>query len=356
MANPFPRTFNNSQQTWGNTTTGGLQPVLSYPNSLFSAPSSNPLGAPGRVINNNPEFTGQPQTATIQLAALSDDAQKLYEKGDMIFLYRPNRGVDEKCYPGFALWNMNYNLEMASIYRRDIKNRPPIHNEALTKVSHMDRLDDWPVTIEEFTTAFSFFGIFNTSLDKKNQRKRKAACVLKGAVTIPNIFAPDSDGRNIGVGDTCYLHVGMYTSAHQGRMNTKGGIEATATNGQFLQVKGMWEKHSHSVIGSSKFMHPREGDADFLADMDIDQYDLPIDVLTGLVNTRAQPQKREVPLVTKVYTQGLTYKLGRVVRTTKDPTKTDVENAIRSNPGWASLGKRATLDIELCALDVDANA
>lgn len=355
MGDPFPNTYTDYRQTWGSTVVGGLSPVLNYPNGLYSAPSATPLSMPGQVINDNPEFIGQPQTTTLNIAALSDDSQKLYDKGDFLFLFKSNRGIQENCYPTFAMWNLNYNLEVAFNYRKEKKERPPQPQDSLKRVSHTDRLEDWPVTISEFMQWIKFFGVFNTSLDKVAQRKRRVGVVIKGAVTIPNIFEPDEDGNFVRVGDTVYLHVGMYQNDHQGRMNINQKIEAQGTVGKFLQVKGHWHRGTHSPIGCSKFMEPSRFDSDFIDEMVIDQFDLPIDPTTRLVMTEANPIRHSVPLITDVYQQGFNIKLGRVVRTTKDPSIFDIRNALRSESGWKTLQKYSTLDIELVALDVDAN-
>lgn len=349
----FPN-FTGSEKTWGQSNGGGLTPVLTYPNGLYSAPSGTPLGEPGRTENNNPDETGQPGTATLPISALSDNAQKDYVKGDILFLFKPNRNLEQGgSYATYALWNMNYNLEMAYIKRKE---GPPKAQpkESLMKPSRIDRLYDWPITIQEFQESLHYFGIFNTSLDKANTRKRDVGTAHKGYVNnIPAIFPKDDRDRSIGVGDTAWLHVGYYYPAHQGRMNTSGKLEASATVGPYLQVKGMWERDSHAPIGCSKFGKPLRTDADSIVDMAIDQVDLPVDPVTGLVDMRATPIPSSTPLIAPMYQQGYLIKLGRVVKVTKQPSLADIEEALRSESGWKRLATYATVDIELTPCDFD---
>lgn len=343
--NPFPSKFNDSTKTHVSTESGGLNPILGYPNALFSRGQGGPLSAPRVVTNNNPEFTGQPFVSTIKLNALSDDTQKKYAEGDCIFLYKPNRGISEQTYTGYSIWNLNYYLEMAYV-----KSKLPIVQEIVNgrkrPSSALDRLDDFPVTIEQFQENLHHFGFFDSYTDKVKVRKRTCGLTVKGEVKrFPNIFAPDERGDTVSVGDTIALLVTMVENTQPGRLNMDGKVEAPGTLGKFLQVKGIWEHGSHHAIGCTRTGDPREGDVDFVADVTIPQLTADIDPNTHLVlNGTAKPSAKQPFMTSSVYRQGLVIPLGRIIRVNKPPSKHDIDMALRSYTGWATLQKYSTID------------
>src|ERR1700685_807289 len=106
----------------------------------------------------------------------------------------------------------------------------------------LNRVDDWPSTVEEFAKCFSFAGAFNSSSEKPQVRTRNCSIAYKGKIKMPDIFA--KEGVCPSVGDQVGLMVKCFPNHSKGLVGLDGKIESSPTKGPFLQVKGYFEPGS----------------------------------------------------------------------------------------------------------------
>lgn len=328
----------------------GIPPGIAYPGYLY--PSNSPDIDPTVMINNqNPEDTAEPKPIAIKMAALSDDSQLKYDAGDLIFIQNPLLDVTQGVYVCYALWNLNYGLEMAARKRAEKSEIVPVRELSsvdITKRRVKEELyGNWPVTVEEFMKMFHFYGSFISSNDKKMVRKRSVSIAPFGRIKMPCIFV-DEKGRFPGIGDVVGLKVKPMTNSYPGLVNLDGKVAGSPTPGKFLQVTGYWEYDCKNPIRCTTPFNPSQFDIDFAEDLTIEQTVYDYDE-NGLINTKAPIGDSR--LTTKMYQEGFYIRLGRVVRRTKDPSPSDIEAALRSKNGWVSLSKYSLLEIELKPLD-----
>ena len=347
----------HAKSTFTRGTEGGLKHDISWPGYLHDD-SGSPGNPSGVTRNDFPDFTNQPLVSPLRMAAITGNPQLLYEEGDYIFTYKPRRDIGSDSYACYAIWNLNYALELSHVKRMQrndpvvlARGRQPAGSigpqEYKRKTGNMEKIEDWPTTVEEFARDMLPLGVFNTSSVKPNVRKRVTSIAYKGHVTMPNIFPPNKKGLCVSVGDTVGLVVKAFSNPYRGRINLDGKVEATPTPGPFLQVRGYWEYDCHNPIHCTELGKPSEYDVDFISDVKIDQEVYDYDPETKLLRFDKPIPTKDACIVSGMYQAGYYIQLGTVVRRTKDPSPHDIEMALRSKNGWNALQKYSTVDIEL---------
>jgi hypothetical protein len=354
MATPFKSSLNNSERTWGQSNSGGLNITIGTGSPIGT--SSGTLGGSNVITNNFPDFANIGISFPLFIEALSDNTQRYYDEGDLLFTYRPRRGLDTNSYAVLTLWNLNYMLEMASIVKILSPNSP------IRAGGHLDRFLDFPTTVEEFCENILFYGVFGSFNDKKVSRKRKIGSVIKYRTKIPNLWLKDESGNSVGIGDTVGLVVKFVTSQHTGRMNVEGQLEADASSHKFLQVRPYFEKDCHKPIHNSnpwkrdssgkldpyRYGEPGDADLDYVADVEVAPRRFAWSNATKLFDLSAPPTAvpNVKPLKAPVYGQGFYIRLGRVIMRDKEPHPNHVFDALRSHTGYKTLLRYSSLVID----------
>jgi hypothetical protein len=245
---------------------------------------------------------------------------------------------------------------------RDQRNQKVLLKENSSKTEPLltffgDKLDEWPVTIEQFTRTIYPLGVIRSFNDKKGVRKRRVAWQMEGRKTLPNLLAPVPYGKTAtypgtmmyaGPDANVRLVVRSYDTAFRGRVGLSGKLEASATPGKFLQVKFGWEWGCRSPIHCTKLGEPQRGDLDFIDSMVIEQDIYGPDNYgpEGLINFRKEPLKQKSILQVDLYQGGMAYELGTVHRVDKNPNTDDIELALRSFDGWERLKQYSTMELD----------
>lgn len=336
-------TFNMPTPTMGQThftvEGGGLSWSMGTP-SLFSNPGG-PFTMNNPTINNFTEQTGLSINATYKVAALSDNTQMKYAKGDFLFAHMPRRSLSTDKVTAYALWNLNYYLESA----QEVKEL----NGGSMPSSHA--LSEIPTTVEEFCQRMNLLGVIATTMDKKNVRERTFAVTVDKRIVVPYIF-PSKNGQTIRVGSSVGLKIGMVDNPYNAKIGLDGRSEGTMSAQKIFQVVGHWEPECNQPIHCSRFGNPTQDDLDFMQDVVIEQRVYPEDTdrdsgSCGLVNFDEEARADLEMLKIQQYTQSHYIHLGKVVRLNKHPANHDIWLGLRSAEGWAKLGSYGTVEIEM---------
>lgn len=295
---------------------------------LTGAPS-NPL------INQNPEPSiSETFSVRIKMNNLRGEPQKYYRQGMPLFLFNPKNGLDEGTFDIFTIPNLNYYLEMAFLYKNERGQMTPRgHYGESPRQKQLQFFEGYPTTIEEFGRMILPFGIMASSLEPTEIRKRWIASTVTGEATlVTNIWG------DLGVGDTVGLKVVEKKNDLDSLVNFSGQRLGEATQGSFLQVVPHVDRGLAKPVRCTNFKKPGPEDMDFYSKQHVQQR-VYATKANGLVDWEngAFPDSTS-NLVTDFYTQGIYYRLGRVIRLeTSFPAQTDIDEAMRSFQGWNDL-------------------
>jgi hypothetical protein len=381
MAFPQKMTFN--EQTWKQTNTGGLSAPqnIGFPNDMMSKPTGR-LTMPRVITNQDPGNDDKPLTTEKFCLALPDDSQLRIQEGDLAFIAHPTKNLNEDKYCIMAVWNLNYYLERAARQKyfarqmrlakgaEDATDTTPT-NELGMRAKRFKMADgkdpssdDIPTDVRQFMDWVFYMGGIKSTMFKKGSRTGEFGIALKKRFKTDNIFYPDDAGHTIGTGDTAYLVVKPCdVSQNGGFVGLEGRIEGSIIPGlKPLQVKGMWNYGCNEPIHcSTKWPEPpAPGDADYMAEKEIEQVYCHVDLNTGLVDPTRPDEipvdmtvHRAKSITAEVYGQGYIILLGQVKRKEKDPSPADIDSAIRSFAGWANLSRYAGIELYLDPLGLN---
>jgi len=310
----------------------------------YSDTPVDPFVIPNSTYNTNPEYSNQAITFKCGLNRLIDDSQSKYVKGDILFTFKPHRSKETGSLTLVAIWNLNYYLRMSNI-EENRKREDAMQPQQKRPKRQDERYGAYPKTIDQFCNDMFFAGIMLTSsLNIKGIKRTMIALATKGKIEIPNIFKK-KDGRAISIGDFAYLLVRSVESTIP-VMNINGinhehetGYQADGTH---LIVEGYWNPHSNEPIHST-------GVTDCEKVVETVQQRMYERDENGLLDMNRTTTNNDYVVFQDKLEMGLTIKLGRVIRKTKDATDDDIDNALLTYNGWTKLFNYAPIEINLIA-------
>lgn len=314
---------------FGTVFSNGLGPQFSGDTSFLTGMPSAPF------VTQNPEPSiSETFSSRIKMNNLRQEPQKYYRQGMPLFLFNPHNGLDEGSFDIFSIPNLNYYLEMAFLYKMERGQLTPRGEYGESpRQKQLELFEGYPTTIAEFERTIFPYGIMASSLEPTEIRKKWIASTLSGEATlVTNIWG------DVGVGDYLYLKVVEKENDLDSLINFNGQRLGEATQGSFLQVVPHVDRGLRKPVRCIDFKNPGPEDADFYAKEHVRQRVYHTKA-NGLVDwEEGAKEGSESNLVTEFYTQGILYKIGRVLRLeTSFPSQTGINEAMRSFQGWNDL-------------------
>jgi hypothetical protein len=312
---------------FGTVFTDGLGPAFGGDMGFLTGVPSAPF------VNQNPEPSiSELFSSRIKMNHLRGEPQKYYRQGMPLFLFKPMNTLSEGTFDIFAIPNLNYYLEMAFLFKEERGLLSPRGQYGKSpRKKQLEFYDGYPTTVSEFGEMIYPYGIMTSSLEPTEIRKRWIASGLQGETTmVTNIWG------EVEVGDIVGLKVVETENNLDSLINFNGQRLGEATQGKFLQVVPHIDRGLAKPVRCTNFKNPGPKDMDFYSKQYVRQK--VYDTSGGFVDWEKPLRGKDSNLVADFYTQGIYYKLGRVLRVeTSFPNQSDIDEAMRSFQGWNNL-------------------
>lgn len=279
-----------------------------------------------------------PVVCQTRCAALRDNSQQLFERGDFLFAYNSEAKASNETIL-FNLQTLNYWLEEAFVLRNENRMMDTLDPERSAQFRKRkygsDLLYSFPLTIEEFKKKIVFIGIMIGANGVREIRSREISYSPSGLVRdVPNIFGPVEEDI------TLEFRVKRFKNRYHGKIHYEGTVTKDVTHGSFLQVRPYVNRNKHPVI-HHRFEETSEDDVDFMEQVIVKQVilDNTNRLPNGLIRVDNNATSERIIMDVELPVEGLCYTIGSVQQFKRTTNQNEANIGIRSIPAVTKIAK-----------------